>query len=113
MVLGGKAWDVQGSFRLRLPALSFDQFLSWLPDGQSFQTLVQLVRLQVDAELTFDIQLVLASHEVPPCCLGGPGVGTARLGRHAWLKSRPFTCDADEAVFLSDERRKQLMPVHS
>ena len=70
-----------------------------------------MTRLDVDAELDFDVQLVLQADEVPACRLSAaPGAG-ARLGRYAWLTSRPRVADADNAVFATpppgagDDRR--------
>jgi type VI secretion system protein ImpH len=99
MVVGERVWDEQGSIRLRLGPLSFDQFRSFLPDGAAHRHLAELVRLFVGAELDFDIQLVLKAPEVPDCRLtAAPGQGV-RLGRYAWTKNRPLGHDADEAVF--------------
>ena len=101
LVLGGRVWDEQGKFRLRLGPLSFEQFRAHLPDGDAFRPLAQMARLFVDAEFAFDVQLVLKADEVPDCRLSSaPGAG-ARLGRYAWLRSRPLARDVDDAVFAS------------
>jgi type VI secretion system protein ImpH len=101
MVLGDRVLDEQGSIRVRLGPLSLAQFQSFLPGGAGFRRLTELVRLFVDAELDFDVQLVLKAAEVPDCRLASdPGQG-ARLGRFAWLKARPLRRDPDDAVFRS------------
>lgn len=98
LMVGGRSWDVQGTFRLRLGPLTLKQFLALSPDGDDFRALAQMTRLYVDAELDFDVQLVLKAEEVPSCQVGGPSVG-AQVGRTAWLKNLPMTDDADAAIF--------------
>ncbi len=101
LVVGQRVWDEQGSIRIRLGPLSFDQFRSFLPDGPAYRHLTELVRLFVDAEFEFDVQLILKADEVPDCRLASaPGAGV-RLGRFAWLKTRPLGRDPDEAIFRS------------
>ncbi len=101
LMLGARAWDVQGKFRLRVGPLPIGRFLAFDPDGDDLRDLSQMARMFVDAELDFDVQVVLNAEDVPPCKLSTePGAG-ARLGRTAWLKSRPFARDADEAIFAA------------
>lgn len=99
LVIGRRVWDEQGRFRIRIGPLGFKEFRDYLPGGPALRPLAELVRLYVDAELDFDIQLVLRAEEVPACRLSSEPGGGARLGRHAWLKSRPFDRDAEDAVF--------------
>lgn len=99
LVLGSRVWDEQGKFRVRIGPLTYERFVALSPDGRDFRALASLTRAYVDAEFAFDVQLVLAAAEVPGCRIGGGG--SARLGRNAWLKSRPFVRDAEDAVFPS------------
>jgi type VI secretion system protein ImpH len=99
LVLGDRVLDEQGSIRVRLGPLSLEQFQSFLPGSSSFLHLTELVRLFVDAELDFDVQLVLKASEVPDCRLGSDPAQGARLGRFAWLKAHPLRRDPDDAVF--------------
>jgi len=98
VVLGEKVWDVQGSFRLRLGPLTYEQFSRFLPDGRGLLALCQMVRTYVGPEFEFDVQPVLESPEVPRCRLGDRRQ-TARLGRNLWVKSRPAKSDFEGAVF--------------
>jgi type VI secretion system protein ImpH len=101
MMLGQRAWDVQGAFRLRVGPLTFERFLALSPEGGDFLALSEMTRLFVDGEFDFDVQLVLRAAEVPFCRLdAAPGAG-ARLGRTAWLKAGPMAVDVDDAVFPS------------
>jgi type VI secretion system protein ImpH len=101
MVLGARVWDEQGSIRIRLGPLSLAQFQSFLLGGPGFRHLTELVRLFVDAELDFDVRLVLKAGEVPDCRLSSDPARGARLGRFAWVKARPLSRDPDDAVFRS------------
>ncbi len=101
LLLGAKVWDEQGQFRLRVGPLDYGRFLAFSPDGEAFRVLVQLTRQYVDTELDFDVQLILAAAEVPACRLDRKAPARPRLGRNAWLKSREFERDAEEAVFAA------------
>jgi type VI secretion system protein ImpH len=101
-VVGTKVWDEQGKIRLRIGPLSFARFQALLPDGTEFRPLVQMARLFVDVELEFDVQLILRKEDVPSCRLGSAESGGAMLGRFAWLRSRPFERDADQAIFRAN-----------
>jgi type VI secretion system protein ImpH len=101
MVLGDRVRDEQGSIRIRLGPLSLEQFQCYLPGSAGLRRLTELVRLFVGAELDFDVQLVLKAEEVPASQLARASdtAQGARLGRFAWLKSRPLGRDPDDAVF--------------
>lgn len=101
LVLGSRVWDAQGKIRLRIGPLGFDRFQALQPDGAEFRAVAQMVRLFVDLEFEFDVQLVLKAEDVPACRLSSAGAGGARLGRYAWLRSRPMEKDVDNAVFAS------------
>jgi type VI secretion system protein ImpH len=95
LVVGTRVWDQQGAFRLVIGPLTLDRFRTLSPDGETFRSIAQMTRMFVDGEFEFDIQLVLLAKEVPACQLGRG----SRMGRDAWLKSRPFVKDAKEAIF--------------
>ncbi|MDG3005789.1 type VI secretion system baseplate subunit TssG [Paludisphaera mucosa] len=96
-VAGGKVWDVQSKFRVRVGPLSLEEFHEFLPDGPASKRLTDLVRFYDRGEMDFDVQLVLKKEDVPPCRVGS-GADAARLGRSAWLKVRQFDRDAADAV---------------
>jgi type VI secretion system protein ImpH len=97
LVVGTRVWDEQGAFRLVVGPLTLDRFRSLAPDGTTFRSLATMTRMFVDGEFEFDIQLVLLAKEVPSCQLGRG----SRMGRDAWIKSRPFAKDARDAIFPS------------
>ncbi|MDA6077178.1 type VI secretion system baseplate subunit TssG [Edwardsiella anguillarum] len=74
--------------------------------GKDFRALTRLVRFAIEIAVTFDIQLVLAASEVPPCTLGD-GAGAARPGWIGWLGGRPARLgDADEVVLQASGERQ-------
>jgi type VI secretion system protein ImpH len=99
MVLGGRVWDEQGKFRLRVGPLTFARFRELLPGGASLRPLAQMARLFVGGEFDFDVQLVLKGDEVPDCKLSSTRGAGACLGRYAWLRRRVPGADVDDAVF--------------
>ncbi|WP_165244020.1 type VI secretion system baseplate subunit TssG [Paludisphaera soli] len=95
-VVGGKVWDVQSKFRVRMGPLTLEEFQGFLPGGAASDRLLDLIRFYDRGELDFDVQLVLKKEEVPACRVA-KGPGAARLGRTSWLKGRDFERDADDA----------------
>jgi type VI secretion system protein ImpH len=101
-VAGGRCWDQQASFQVRIGPLTLAQYAEFLPSGDAFRALVQLTRFFVGQQFDFAVQLVLAADEVPRCQVGAKGIGAPRLGWSTWLKTAPFTRHADDAVFAGD-----------
>jgi type VI secretion system protein ImpH len=97
-VAGSRVWDPQAKFRLRLGPLGFAAFEDLLPSGRAYARLLALTRFVVGEALSFDVQLVLAAPEVPPCRLGAGEAGAARLGWSSWLKSRDFAHDPEDVI---------------
>ena len=106
-VIGERAWDIQGLFRVRLGPLTLKQFREFLPDrsrtsdenaGAAF-LLAHLVRLYAGLEFDFDLQLVLKAAEVPQCRLPEGAAEGPTLGWDCWITCGPLDLDADDAVF--------------
>jgi type VI secretion system protein ImpH len=93
-VVGGRVWDRQCKFRIRLGPLTVTQYESFLPGGALLRKLVDWVRLYLCFELDWDVQLVLDHQEVPRLRLAGG----QRLGWTAWLGRRVPLADASELV---------------
>ena len=98
-LLGERVWDVQSAFRLRLGRLNYDQFCRLLPNGSALEGVVSLTRIFVGPELDFEVQLVLASKQVPACRLVRTRDYTPYLGWNTWLCSNAPSSDADDACF--------------
>ncbi len=93
-LVGARMWDCQLNFRLRLGPMTLAELENLLPDGESFHRLKAWVMNYVGDEFFWDAQLVLKAAEVPQISLGQAG----RLGWTSWLRSVPFTRDADDLV---------------
>ena len=102
-LLGRRVWDRQSRFRIRVGPLDYDQFRRFTPSGDAFVALCHMVRLFVGVEFDFDVQVILRARQVPRCRLGAVGQGYTTLGCNAWIYSRPFPEDADEAIFRGTE----------
>lgn len=97
-ILGARAWDQQGTFRLTLGPLYLHEFLEFLPIGRGFRPLCELTRFYAGQELDFDFVLTLRAPDVPESRLSS--VSGPRLGWTSWLKTREVTRD-DSQVRLA------------
>lgn len=109
-VLGGRVWDQQAGFRLRIGPLGFAAFHDFLPSGTAFAPLVELARFFAGQELDFDVQLLLKAADVPRCRLGDTGARSPRLGWSTWLKTAEFTDDADDTMLAGPLTRLGAIP---
>lgn len=100
-VAGKRVWDVQSKFRIKLGALTYEQFSRFLPKGSAFNQIMDLVCLLVGTEFDFDIQLILKSDEVPSTVISNESSNKSMLGWNTWLKTKPFITDDSQVVFCS------------
>jgi type VI secretion system protein ImpH len=105
-VLGRRVRDAQSRFRIVMGPMSLDRYNDLLPGGRGLARLVDWVRNYVGLEFDWEVQLVLASDEVPGIRLGGEG----HLGWTAWLGARRASTDADDLT-LAPERRRPREPL--
>jgi len=99
---GTHIWDQQARIQLRMGPLSLENFSRLLPSGNMYRTLIHLTQFIVGKEIGFDIRVVLQAEEVPACELHEAQPCPPRLGWSTWLKSVPFTSDADDVWFSGD-----------
>jgi type VI secretion system protein ImpH len=99
-VVGSRLWIGHFKFRLRIGPLGFAEFTRLLPNGRVFRRLKDWVLNYAGREFVWDANLLLKAAEVPQIMLGGLGAGL--LGWTTWLKSRPFSNDADDLVLIGD-----------
>jgi type VI secretion system protein ImpH len=110
-MLGTRAWDEQGKFRLRLGPMPYRRFARFLPDSgmsdSDLAALCSLVRMYAGLDHEFDVCLVLAAAAVPRLTLGRARDGfTPLLGWNTWLGDGGRLGDRQDALFeLAD-----LMP---
>jgi type VI secretion system protein ImpH len=98
-VLGAKIWDVQGSFRVRLGPLDYDQFLDFMPNGPQMAELAALTRTYAGPSLSYDVQLTLKAADIPPLQLSQDRRAGPQLGWNTWFPSERPRGDASDAVF--------------
>lgn len=102
VVIGARVWSQQSKFRLRLGPLTFFQFCRFLPCGDLFRPLVQLIRFFAGQEFDFDIQLVLSTNEVPECRLSEECDTAPQLGWTSWLKGQDSIATAEDIILPGD-----------
>ncbi len=83
---------------MRIGPLSRARYEEFLPTGSAYEPLRQLLRFYCNDQFDFEVQLVLAKDEVPACVVGADEVPALSLGWSTWIRSAPFTRDADEAI---------------
>jgi len=107
-IIGSLVPDVQHKFRLRLGAMSLQEFERYLPGGIRFLQVRDWVRNYLSVELAWDAQVVLKRDEVPAVRLGSFG----QLGWTSWLGMPPGKRknDADD-VLLDMERLTNARPL--
>jgi len=93
-VIGERIWDCQTKFTIMLGPLMLENYLRFLPNGRSYEKLVDLVRLYVGVELDWEVRLILKQDEVPPPILGEQ----ICLGWTTWIGDRADARDADDLV---------------
>jgi len=92
---GSYVWDCETKFRVDLGPMGYDDFRRFLPGGNMLSPIFSLISYRVGMEYEFDLRIILARNEVPPCTLGGE----SRLGMTSWLL-KPGTLP-DEDVFIT------------
>jgi type VI secretion system protein ImpH len=97
-VVGDEIWDPQARVRLRIGPLPRQRYDEFLPGGEAHKALAAFTDFFGRGELDFEVQLVLAREDVPPVLLGGEGGEMTPLGWCTWMRTRPFTRDADETT---------------
>lgn len=98
LVVGSRLWDVQGSYRIRVGPLTYEQFQTFMPRGHALKQLFHFATFYAGGELDCDVQVVLIGQEVPSCRLGDKA-RPARLGWNTWLQARAFPPEVQDAVF--------------
>jgi type VI secretion system protein ImpH len=97
-VAGDEVWDQQGRVRVRIGPLTRRRYDEFLPGGELHEALRALTRFFANDQLDFEIQLVLARDEAPPCRLDAD-TDPLPLGWCTWLRTTPLERDPDDALF--------------
>lgn len=104
--LGGRVWDHQSRFRVRIGPVRLADYLSLLPGQPLLERVKAAVRNHVGDALAWDLNPVLAESEVPPL---RPGAG-GRLGWSTWLASGRLGRDGDD-LELDPGRTRPARPL--
>jgi len=99
-IAGDQVWNQQAGFRVQLGPIGYQRFVHFLPGGEAFLKLVNLVRFFVGQALDFDLKLVLLAAEVPWCQLSDEPA-SPRLGWSTWLKTEDFSRDAQDTILAA------------
>jgi type VI secretion system protein ImpH len=105
-LVGTRVWDNQSKFRVKLGPLTYEQFINFLPIGNAYKPLTELIRFIAGMEFDFDTQLVMKAREVPGLVLTTRAKRRPRLGWTSWLKTRPFTKDDDQVVLAETDNKQ-------
>lgn len=99
-VAGSRVWDVQSRIRVRLGPLSWAQFTELLPGKPGLKCVAEMIRMYLDINIDFDVQLILRREDVPLCRLSSGEGYCPRLGWNTWVGSSPENqAPASDAVF--------------
>ncbi|MBC7924293.1 MAG: type VI secretion system baseplate subunit TssG [Bryobacteraceae bacterium] len=100
-VVGDSIWDEQSRIRVKLGPLKRLRYLEFLPDGVSWRPLRALVDFFCNRETEVELQLILASEDVPECDLDEQSEQGPRLGWFTWIKSQPeFDRSPEDTILL-------------
>ncbi len=96
-ILGDEVRDQTGKFRIRIEALDWDAFLSFLPCNDKFHELKTVVNFVLKSHFSFDVELRLKPGEIRPWIFGDEENG-ALLGWSTWCGE-----DGDGVVILETD----------
>jgi type VI secretion system protein ImpH len=97
-IAGDEVWDQQSRVRIRLGPLTRRRYDEFLPGGALHDALRGVTRFFANDQFDFEIQLVLARDEAPPCRLDAD-TEPLPLGWCTWLRTTPLERDPDDALF--------------
>ena len=83
--LGGRVWDQQGTFALRIGPMPYGRLLDFLPGGSALPSAMALTRFYAGDELEFELVLAVEHRSVPGLRLGAG----LRLGWTTWMTGAP------------------------
>ena len=94
-IAGSRKYEAQLKFRIRMGPMELDALKRLVPVTDNFKRLKDWTLNYINEELFWDLQCVLKAQAVPTISLGQEGM----LGWTTWLKSQPFSRDADDPTF--------------
>lgn len=94
----------QSRFRLRVGPLDWVTYEEFLPEGDAFHALVEIIRLATGLEFDPEVQLVLEGTDAEPLRLGRGGDREFRLGWTTWLFSGELGRDPADVILAATPR---------
>lgn len=88
VVLGTRVWDQEVGIGLVIGPMNFERFLDFLPNGQAFPILKEIIRFYGNDAVEADITLQLKKEEVPNTILDS--LNGSRLGWTSWFVREKF-----------------------
>jgi len=98
-ILGGRVWDRQTKFRLRIGPLDRPRFHAFQPGGEAARALRQLVETCVGPSLNCDVSLILERRALGDGTVKMDASEPLRLGLSTWLFTRAPEQDLDDVRY--------------
>lgn len=99
LVVGDEIWDPQARVQIKIGPLHRAEYDDFLPGGAAHKALKGVTQFFGDGQFDFEVQLILHRDDVPGIVLGAEEDSAPSLGWGTWIRTRPFTRDADETTF--------------
>ena len=99
LAVGDEIWDPQARVQLKIGPLRRDEYDGFLPGGSSYTALKGITQFFGDGQFDFEVQLILHREDVPGIVLGAEEEEAPPLGWCTWIRTQPFSRDADETTF--------------
>ncbi len=96
--IGDEVWDQQSRVRVIVGPLRLNDYLAFLPTGELYGRMREMVRFFAGDELDFELQLILAREDVPDLELGSSGNAAPQLGWVSWSKTRKLEYNPSETI---------------
>jgi len=99
LAVGDEIWDPQARVQLKIGPLRRNEYDDFLPGGRSHTALKGITQFFGDGQFDFEVQLILHREDVPGIVLGADEEEAPPLGWCTWIRTQPFSRDADETTF--------------
>lgn len=106
-IAGTRVWDSTTRFRIVVGPLTLEAYRRFLPNGEAYSQLRDLVSQYVGVEYEWELVPVLERQEVPYSWAGNPGL---LLGWSSWLGVRYEDVDAHDLVLPMTPRLSRATP---
>jgi len=84
-VLGEEISDRMGKFRVQIGPLNKEEFKSFYPGADVYNTVTLLMKMYIMGSLEYDMEVILAEGQAETVCLGDPE--RSEIGLNSWVFS--------------------------